>query len=119
MSLRKSRFYDNTDRFNSAYDALFRHTAMCGGIAWLASDMLFQAGIQNYLIIGQATNFSDLTGYHAWLEVKIGQTWTMYDPTWCIGMKNHLTFFDVSGKQLSKTHTWDQSTLPIAKKLSI
>ena len=111
--------YDENGKDNTAYDALFYHTSLCGGIAWLASEMLIESGIQNRIIIGRATNFSDFTGYHAWLEVKIGQTWTMYDPTWCIGNKNHLAFFDVSGKQLSKTHSWNASNFPIANKLSI
>ncbi len=105
--------YDTSLTLGTAYDALYKHHAVCNGYAWLAYDMLTAAGIQNRVVVGTA-HYGSQSGEHAWNEVDVNGKWFMLDTTWDTSLPDHYRFFNLTSAQLSKTHTWNHAGLPIA-----
>jgi uncharacterized protein YjdB len=73
--------YDFTYSRYTAYDALYRRSAVCQGYALLMYKMLMDAGIPARFIYGEAVTGGQ-RGPHAWNIVKIGKYWYNLDATW-------------------------------------
>ena len=104
--------YDNSLTLATAYDALFKHDAVCNGYAWLTYDMLNAAGIPNRIITGTGF-YRNQSGFHAWNEVDLNSKWYMLDTTWNSSI-SHYNWYNLTSSQLAKSHTWNHAGLPIA-----
>ena len=105
--------YNTSLTLGTAYDALYKHHAVCNGYAWLAYDMLTAAGIQNRVVVGTA-HYGSQSGEHAWNEVDLNGRWYYLDTTWDTTLPNHYGFFNLTSSQFAKTHTWNHTGLPVA-----
>lgn len=111
--------YDNLKRGTlpeesyTIYGALVNRKAVCEGYAKAMFKLLNMAGIENKVVVGEAEGVP-----HAWNLVKINGSYTHLDATWDdpvtgtrIGILSH-EYFNISDKQISKTHKWDRSKYP-------
>jgi transglutaminase/protease-like cytokinesis protein 3 len=105
--------YDNSLTLATAYDALFKHDAVCNGYAWLSYDMLTTAGISTRVIVGSA-HYGNQSGEHAWNEVDLSGKWYYLDTTWDTSLPNRYAFFNLTSAQLAHTHIWNRNGLPVA-----
>ena len=64
------------------YGALVSKTCVCEGYAKASQYLLNEAGLENIIITGTATNSDGKTENHAWNYVKIDEKWYAIDTTW-------------------------------------
>ena len=77
--------YDSSvskDNIYNIYGALVSKKCVCEGYAKAFQYLLTEAGIDNIIVIGSATNSKDKTESHAWNYVKINDNWYAVDVTW-------------------------------------
>ena len=108
--------------FSNAFAALVDARAGCEGYAKLMKVLLDSAGIENYLVSGNADN-GETVAAHMWNVVKIDGEWYHLDCTWddpldskvpdeiTDGYRNY-EFFNVTDEYISKTHTDFSVTAP-------
>ncbi len=100
--------------FSSSYGCLVKGTASCEGYAKAAKYLLDAVGIENYIASGvtHAYNEKESEG-HAWNIVKINSGYYHLDVTWDDPVnpevENRYAYFNVSDKELSKTHDIDKA----------
>ena len=94
--------------YSSAYGALVNGEAACEGYSKAMQLLLDRAGIENYVICGNATNQDGVTGPHMWNVVKINGDFYHLDCTWDDPKgdknENHL-YFNVNDEMISETHS--------------
>lgn len=64
------------------YGALVSKTCVCEGYAKASQYLLNEAGLENIIITGTATNSDGKTEKHAWNYVNIDEKWYAIDTTW-------------------------------------
>lgn len=64
------------------YGALVSKTCVCEGYAKASQYLLNEAGLENIIITGTATNSDGKTENHAWNHVNIDEKWYAIDTTW-------------------------------------
>ena len=64
------------------YGALVSKTCVCEGYAKASQYLLNEAGLENIIITGTATNSDGKTEHHAWNYVNIDEKWYAIDTTW-------------------------------------
>ena len=64
------------------YGALVSKTCVCEGYAKASQYLLNEAGLENIIITGTATNSDGKTENHAWNYVQIEDNWYAIDCTW-------------------------------------
>lgn len=64
------------------YGALVSKTCVCEGYAKASQYLLNEAGLENVIITGTATNSDGKTENHAWNYVNIDEKWYAIDTTW-------------------------------------
>ena len=64
------------------YGALVSKTCVCEGYAKASQYLLNEAGLENIIITGTATNSDGKTENHAWNYVNIDEKWYAIDTTW-------------------------------------
>ena len=64
------------------YGALVPKTCVCEGYAKASQYLLNEAGLENIIITGTATNSDGKTENHAWNYVNIDEKWYAIDTTW-------------------------------------
>lgn len=77
--------YDQTfgeKNIYNIYGALVSKTCVCEGYAKASQYLLNEAGLENIIIIGTATNSDGKTENHAWNYVNIDEKWYAIDTTW-------------------------------------
>lgn len=96
----------NPDAF-TAYGVLINKKAVCEGYAEAMYRLLNAAGIENYLIKGQADGV-----LHEWNIVKISGKYYHLDATFDdpVADKDYLdyNYFNLSDKAISVNHSWEQ-----------
>lgn len=108
-------YYDGDDS-DTAYGALVKHKAACGGYA-LACKLLFDmAGISSAAISGNALASDGGKRPHMWLAASIENEWYFVDPAWDDPLNDfgesvlRHTYFNITDDRLSLTHS--DYTLP-------
>lgn len=77
--------YDQTfgeKNIYNIYGALVTKTCVCEGYAKASQYLLNEAGLENIIITGTATNSDGKTENHAWNYVNIDEKWYAIDTTW-------------------------------------
>lgn len=77
--------YDQTfgeKNIYNIYGALVSKTCVCEGYAKASQYLLNEAGLENIIITGTATNSDGKTENHAWNYVNIDEKWYAIDITW-------------------------------------
>ena len=77
--------YDQTfteKNIYNIYGALVSKTCVCEGYAKASQYLLNEAGLENIIITGTATNSDGKTENHAWNYVNIDGKWYAIDTTW-------------------------------------
>jgi len=77
--------YDQTfveKNIYNIYGALVSKTCVCEGYAKASQYLLNEAGLENVIITGTATNSDGKTENHAWNYVNIDEKWYAIDTTW-------------------------------------
>lgn len=77
--------YDQTfgeKNIYNIYGALVLKTCVCEGYAKASQYLLNEAGLENIIITGTATNSDGKTENHAWNYVNIDEKWYAIDTTW-------------------------------------
>lgn len=77
--------YDQTfgeKNIYNIYGALVSKTCVCEGYAKASQYLLNEAGLENIIITGTATNSDGKTENHAWNYVNIDEKWYAIDTTW-------------------------------------
>lgn len=77
--------YDQTfgeKNIYNIYGALVSKTCVCEGYAKASQYLLNEAGLENIIITGTATNSDGKTENHAWNYVNINEKWYAIDTTW-------------------------------------
>lgn len=77
--------YDQTfveKNIYNIYGALVSKTCVCEGYAKASQYLLNEAGLENVIITGTATNSDGKTENHAWNYVNINEKWYAIDTTW-------------------------------------
>ena len=77
--------YDQTfgeKNIYNIYGALLSKTCVCEGYAKASQYLLNEAGLENIIITGTATNSDGKTENHAWNYVNIDEKWYAIDTTW-------------------------------------
>ena len=77
--------YDQTfgeKNIYNIYGALVSKTCVCEGYAKASQYLLNEAGLENIIIAGTATNSDGKTENHAWNYVNIDEKWYAIDTTW-------------------------------------
>lgn len=77
--------YDKTiskDNIYNIYGALVSKTCVCEGYAKAFQYLVSEAGIENVIVSGTATNSNNVTENHAWNYVKLNDYWYAVDTTW-------------------------------------
>lgn len=69
-------------RAHSCIGCLLDRRAVCEGVAKAMQLLLHRLGIGAFLVYGTATNVAGQTGAHAWLLVRIEDSYYYMDPTW-------------------------------------
>ncbi len=64
------------------YGALVSKTCVCEGYAKASQYLINEAGLENIIITGTATNSDGKTENHAWNYVNIDEKWYAIDTTW-------------------------------------
>ncbi|WP_051331184.1 copper amine oxidase N-terminal domain-containing protein [Aneurinibacillus terranovensis] len=99
--------YDETETKYSPYNALAEGTTVCQGYSMLAYKMLTEAGIQNYMVDGQADGQN-----HGWNLVNIDGKWYHLDTTWDDPVpdrpgKVSYKYYNLTDDQIKHlNHTW-------------
>ncbi|KMT22065.1 transglutaminase domain-containing protein [Clostridium cylindrosporum] len=120
-------FQKNTTPIEShtAYGVFVNKSAVCEGYAIAMKKMLDAANIESLIVIGKADGYD-----HAWNLVKLDDEWYHVDPTWddpvytvngkIVDILSY-EYFNLTDKEMSKTHKWDKKNYPkaTAKKYSI
>lgn len=111
--------YDESLSRYSAYDALASGTTVCNGYAQLANKLLTQAGIENQIISGSASNGAGKTELHAWNLVKLDGKWYHLDCTWDDPVPDkkgsiEYMYYNLSDNQIKADHTWETGKFPRA-----
>lgn len=77
--------YDQTfgeKNIYNIYGALVSKTCVCEGYAKASQYLLNEAGLENIIITGTATNSDGKTENHSWNYVNIDEKWYAIDTTW-------------------------------------
>lgn len=77
--------YDQTfeeENIYNIYGALVLKRCVCEGYAKALQYLLTEAGLENIIITGNATNSDGKTENHAWNYVNINEKWYAIDSTW-------------------------------------
>ena len=105
------RYDSSKNGFNDTdYTAITQSKSQCVAISELAHLMLNSVGIKNVIVSGKMKTSREL---HVWNEVKLNKKWYMLDVTWNLNPINY-DYFNLTSAQLAKTHTWNQTGLPVA-----
>lgn len=100
-----------------AYGALVQNKAVCEGYAQAISLLLNCVGVENTLIVGEASGEP-----HAWNQVKIDNKWYQLDATWNDpvpdkkGFASHM-YFNVTDDILDDTHTWNSEQFNVCNNM--
>lgn len=99
---------------NTAYGALLRGKARCGGYAAAFRALCTAAGIPCITVRGTVQNAGEPV-LHAWNLVQLGGLWYHTDCTWDAGafVPRH-TWFLRCDAEMSETHAWDRRSIPAA-----
>ena len=88
---------------------LFKGEGVCEGIAETAHALLNTAGINSHIICGDAVEPNGGKTPHAWNVVQINNHWHLLDVTYDNTLSEpdfiRYDYFNLSAKELSKTHT--------------
>lgn len=100
----------------TAYGILMKGTGVCEGYAKAMKMLLDAAGIENLVIIGDATD-SQKTEKHAWNLVKLDGEYYHLDTTWDDptpdrGSRVSYGYFNLNDDQISVNHKWDREKFP-------
>ena len=101
------KIVENEHIYSSAYGALVNGEAACEGYSKAIQLLLDRAGIENYVICGQATN-NNGSGSHMWNIVKINGDFYHLDATWNDPTDNESEnhrYFNVTDEMISQTHS--------------
>ncbi|MBO7452037.1 MAG: DUF4214 domain-containing protein [Clostridiales bacterium] len=92
----EKKTYDKRDPLcYTAYNAYFKHTAVCQGVATLFYKMLLKAGIDNRIVYG--TN-------HCWNIVRVDGKYYHCDVTWDLGRRDFYNFLKGSNTYFTDEH---------------
>ena len=109
--------YDSTlDKSNiyNLYGALVNKECVCEGYSKAFKYLLDEAGIQNVIVIGKATNSEGKSENHSWNYVLLNNTWYAVDVTWDdpiirgggkLTNKSKYKYFLKGSNTMSKDHT--------------
>jgi hypothetical protein len=109
--------YDQTLTKYSPYNALVEGTAVCQGYSMLTYKMLHRAGIQNYIVEGEADGEP-----HAWNLVNLDGKWYHLDTTWDdpvpdVAGRVSYEYYNLTDEQMkNRKHVWTK-TYPAATSL--
>ncbi len=104
---------------HSAYGVLINGYSVCEGYAEAFQLLMDIAGIEGYIVIGEADNGSDVVS-HAWNIVKLDGEYYHIDCTWddpISGNGSQLLLHDyflLKDAEIRSTHTWDTARYPSA-----
>ncbi len=104
--------YSDTDATHeaTAVGVLINGKAKCSGYAKAFKLLLDNAGIENVLVSGTATDYSSETQDHIWNAVKINGSWCYTDSTWDDPVSetneqlSQHVFFNMTEEMLRRTH---------------
>jgi len=95
---------------STAYGALVEGSASCEGYARAVQLLMDLHGIPCYIVTGEASNVSGVTGGHAWNKVRIEGAWYHLDATWNDPVTedgSHVTshaYFNLTDEAIGRTH---------------
>lgn len=111
----KATYGGSTQTKYTTYGVLKNRVAVCQGYAITAYRMFKEMGIPVKYVEGRSKNVG-----HAWLKVKVSGQWYNLDITWNDPLPNNnykrsYKYFLLSDSELRKTHSWNNTGLPVAK----
>lgn len=104
-----------------AYGVLIHGKGVCNGYAEAMSMLLSCAGVENYIMIGEAYSEGEYD-LHAWNAVLLDGKWYQVDATWDDpvpdqkGFAAH-SYFNVSDDIMDDTHVWDNDNYETCSSL--
>jgi transglutaminase-like putative cysteine protease len=109
--------YDTTLKNYNAYEALKYGLTVCNGYAQLAYKMLKESGIETKIVVGTGNGEN-----HAWNLVKLDNIWYHLDCTWddpIPDVKGRIlyNYFNLSDKEISKDHVFENLDYPVANQV--
>ena len=109
--------YDSTlakSNIYNLYGALVKKECVCEGYSKAFKYLLDEAGIQNVIVIGKATNSEGKSENHSWNYVLLNNTWYAIDVTWddpiirgggTLSNKSKYKYFLKGQTTINKDHT--------------
>lgn len=103
---------------HTAYGVFVNKTAVCEGYATAMKKLLDAANIESLIVVGKADGYD-----HAWNLVKLKDDWYHVDPTWddpVYTVRGTIVdiisyeYFNLTDKEMMKTHSWDTKNYPKA-----
>jgi hypothetical protein len=112
--------FSNKPVQSTAYGALVSRRAACEGYAKAMLLLLDHAGIQSYMVSGDAQNSANKLAVHAWNKVRINGAWYHLDATWDdpvgseIADKMSHAYFNITDGEIARSHTLTDAQNPCA-----
>ena len=109
--------YDETvskSNIYNSYGALINRQCVCEGYSKAFKYLLDEAGIQNVIVIGKATNSEGKSENHSWNYVLLNNKWYAIDVTWddpiikgggTLSKKSKYKYFLKGSATMNKDHT--------------
>ena len=100
-----------------AYGVLIQGKGVCNGYAEAMSMLLTCAGVENYIMLGEAYSEGKYD-LHAWNAVLLDGKWYQVDATWDDpvpdqkGFAGH-SYFNVTDNIMDDTHIWEDDTYQV------
>lgn len=96
--------------------AIFKHQAVCSGIAKAIALLLHKLGITCLVVSGTSDIDENEIG-HAWNIVKLGDKYYHIDATWDLQEVNHFTsrshmYMNLDDESILMNHTWELEDYP-------
>lgn len=106
---------EDGDISHTAYNLLINGKGVCEAYADSAKIMFDLLGIENYIVIGTASN-SEGTANHSWNIVKLDNGFYNLDITWDdpVGLLaiTDYSYFNLTDLEIATDHSWDKSKFP-------
>ncbi len=106
--------YDLEHPSQSVEGLILYNKAICQGYSEVFDLLMKKIGIPSHMVWGQAAGEN-----HVWNMVKLSGDWYMVDVTWDDptpdqGSRVSYDYFNLTGEQLSLTHSWNKDQYPQA-----
>jgi hypothetical protein len=92
---------------HTAYGLFKLHSAVCDGYARSCKVLLDELGVECIIITGKGDGEN-----HAWNMIKINGAWYHTDVCWNDSSWTRQDYLLISDKDISTSHTWDQTEYP-------